>query len=74
MLIYLLNLDEGEEEDHQSVLKKVKEKAKNIKHKLTKHGHGHGHEHEHDHDYLDEEDDEVDEDPAVHGATSKFFL
>ncbi|KAM1054630.1 hypothetical protein ACFX2I_001960 [Malus domestica] len=59
---------QGEEEDHQekSVLKKVKEKAKKIKNKLTKHGH----EHEHDHNDLDKEDDEEDEDPEVHGATT----
>ncbi|CAN8244574.1 unnamed protein product [Cochlearia groenlandica] len=56
-----------EEEEHgaSKVLKTMKEKAKKIKNKLTKHGHGH----EHDHDFDEEEDDEYDEqDPEVHGA------
>lgn len=64
-----------------SVLKKVKAKAKKIKDTLKKHGHGHTHDHEHDDDYhhdvhipddhdLDEEDEEIDEDPEVHGAPS----
>nr|XP_012567369.1 LIM domain-containing protein A-like isoform X2 [Cicer arietinum] len=74
----------GKEEHHdghekKSVLKKVKAKAKKIKNTLTKHGHQeHGHDQYHyedqhipdDHD-LDEEDDydeELVQDPEVHGA------
>ncbi|GMI99615.1 LOW-TEMPERATURE-INDUCED 65, RESPONSIVE TO DESICCATION 29B [Hibiscus trionum] len=69
---------EGEDDQHhekQSVLKKVKAKAKKIKDTIKKHGPGHHHEgHTHipdDHD-LDEEDDddeeEIVQDPEVHGA------
>ncbi|KAB2596670.1 low-temperature-induced 65 kDa protein-like [Pyrus ussuriensis x Pyrus communis] len=57
---------QGEEEDHQekSVFKMVRDKAKKIKNKLTKHGQGH----EHD---LDEEDgEEKGEDLGAHGATT----
>lgn len=80
----------GKEEHHdghekKSVLKKVKAKAKKIKNTLTKHGHQeHGHDQYHyedqhipdDHD-LDEEDDydeELVQDPEVHGAPSIFFF
>ncbi|PIN17140.1 hypothetical protein CDL12_10198 [Handroanthus impetiginosus] len=63
----------GEGEHHgekKSVLKKVKEKAKKIKDTMKKHGHGHG-THEHEHDYprtSEEEDEEMVDDPEIHGA------
>ncbi|KAK9994481.1 hypothetical protein SO802_024184 [Lithocarpus litseifolius] len=76
-------LAEGEDEHYhekKSVLKKVKAKAKKIKETIT--GHGHNHDHDHDYDYhrderhipddhdLYEEDEEMFEDPEVHGATT----
>lgn len=71
--------EEGDHEHHhqkKSVLKKVKDKAKKIKHTIQKHG-GHGqeqHEHEHGHDHEEEEDEdeEMFEDPEIHGAPSMF--
>lgn len=48
---------------------KVKERAKKIKNKLTKHGQGH----ENDQHDPDEEDGEEEEDLEVHGATSMLF-
>lgn len=71
--------DEGEHHHKQSVLKKVKAKAKRIKDHL-KHGlgHEHGHEHEHEHPPLQGEegeeeeeetdDEEMEEGAAVHGG------
>ncbi|XP_051142636.1 low-temperature-induced 65 kDa protein-like isoform X2 [Andrographis paniculata] len=60
---------EGEHNRHKSVLKKVKDKAKKIKHTITKHGQ----EHEERHDQIsededDREDEEMENDPEVHGA------
>lgn len=60
----------GEEEPHpekQSVMKRVRAKAKKIKHSLT--GHGHAHEEHDDHsgelDEEDDEDEEMAEDPPI---------
>ncbi|XP_002510792.2 low-temperature-induced 65 kDa protein isoform X1 [Ricinus communis] len=74
----------AEDEDHEkkSVLKKVKAKAKKIKNTLV-HGHGHNHDHEEDrlhrvpddHDLYEEDDDEDDEmfdDPQIHGTSAAF--
>lgn len=79
---------QGEDEhahERKSVIKKVKAKAKKIKDTLRKHGH---HDHEHDHDYqraghhipddydLDKEDDddeEIIEDPEVHGESEERY-
>ncbi|GKC94706.1 low-temperature-induced 65 kDa protein-like protein [Tanacetum coccineum] len=59
--------DHNEDEHHEkkSVIKKVKEKAKKLKNKITHHGHGHEHD---DEDDEDDDDDETVEDPEVHGA------
>ncbi|CAA0830811.1 Low-temperature-induced 65 kDa protein, partial [Striga hermonthica] len=44
---------EGEQgREHKSVLKKVKDKAKKIKDKITKHGHAHQHQHQHQDDHV----------------------
>nr|GEX16891.1 low-temperature-induced 65 kDa protein-like [Tanacetum cinerariifolium] len=54
--------DHNEDEHHEkrSVIKKVKEKAKKLKNKITHHGH--------DNEEDDDDDDETVEDPEVHGA------
>ncbi|KAJ8771395.1 hypothetical protein K2173_026572 [Erythroxylum novogranatense] len=68
-----------DEDEKRSVLKKVKDKAKNkakkLKDTLKLHGHGHNHHEEgrvpDDHDLDDEEDDEDEQmvdDPEIHGA------
>lgn len=78
---------EGEEHgDHhhekESVLKKVKAKAKKLKDKIAKHGHGHDHDNrqeghvgpdDHSLDEEDDEDEEMVEDPEVHGAPSELL-
>ncbi|GKG33934.1 low-temperature-induced 65 kDa protein-like protein isoform X2, partial [Tanacetum coccineum] len=65
--------DYNEDEHHEkkSVIKKVKEKAKKLKNKITHHGHGHEHD---DEDDEDDDDDETVEDPEVHGAPSKYYI
>ncbi|CAI0396935.1 unnamed protein product, partial [Linum tenue] len=68
----------GEEHHHhggvKSVLKKVKQKAKKVKDTLKVHGHHDHHNTPDDHDLDEEEDDDVDEemiqDPAIHGASA----
>ncbi|XP_044468821.1 low-temperature-induced 65 kDa protein-like [Mangifera indica] len=62
---------EGEDKHHQEtkwVLKKVKAKARKIKDTLTKHGHNHNHDHDHIPDDHDLDEEEMVEDPEVHGA------
>ncbi|TQE03920.1 hypothetical protein C1H46_010447 [Malus baccata] len=54
------------EEEEKSVFQKVREKAKKMKNKFTKHGQGH----ELDHHDPDEEDGEEEEDLEVHDATT----
>ncbi|KAI3985324.1 hypothetical protein MKX01_033638 [Papaver californicum] len=72
--------EQDEHHEKKSVIKKVKAKAKKIKDTIGSRIHGgHEHEHEHEHEYglehddqdLDEEDDfddELEQDPEVHGA------
>ena len=83
-------MGEGEDEHHhekKSVLRKVKAKAKKIKETLTGHGHNHDHDHDYDchrderhipddHDLYkeDDEDEELFEDPEVHGEKSMFYF
>lgn len=72
-------------QEKQSMLKKVKAKAKKLKDTIAKHSPGQGHDHDNpqeghvldDHD-LDQEDDEEEdeemvEDPEVNGAPSKLI-
>ncbi|RXH95056.1 hypothetical protein DVH24_024740 [Malus domestica] len=54
------------EEEEKSVFQKVRDKAKKMKNKFTKHGQGH----ELDHHDPDEEDGEEEEDLEVHDATT----
>lgn len=66
-------MTEREDKHHQEtkwVLKKVKAKARKIKDTLTKHGHNHNHDHDHIPDDHDLDEEEMVEDPEVHGAPS----
>lgn len=61
---------EGEGDHHhgekKSVMEKVKDKAKKIKHTIKKHGHGHGHNSEEEEE--EDKDEEMVDDPELHGA------
>ncbi|XP_023554181.1 low-temperature-induced 65 kDa protein-like [Cucurbita pepo subsp. pepo] len=60
--------EDGQHHEKQSVLMKVKAKAKKIKDNITKHG---AHDHPHDYDDDDEEDDEVLQDSVYEGAAMR---
>lgn len=75
-------MNEGEQHhgEKKSVLKKVKDKAKKIKDTIKKHGHTHDHEGGHRRGDIyqqgfeedESDDDEVINDPEIHGAPSSF--
>lgn len=78
-------VEEQEHHEKKPVMKKVKDKVKKIKNAITKKSHGHGDEGvdddtHHQHGDLDEgddgfvEDDEMSDDPEVHGAPSARVL
>ncbi|XP_061956633.1 low-temperature-induced 65 kDa protein-like [Populus nigra] len=70
--------EDGYHHEKKSVLKKVMDKAKKLKDKVKLHGHGHGHDYHEGHvpddndlyEEDDDEDEEMVEDPEVHGASA----
>jgi hypothetical protein len=72
--------EDGYQHEKKSVLKKVMDKAKKLKDKVKLHGHGHDYHEGHvpdDHDLYEEDDDEDEEmveDPEVHGASGLLLL
>jgi len=72
--------EDGYHHEKKSVLKKVMNKAKKLKDKVKLHGHGHDYREGHvpdDHDLYEEDDDEDEEmveDPEVHGASGLLLL